>query len=74
MCANVLRRGCIMNMLELIGADEAARRLGVSRTTVYRLVERGEIVELGYLGRRRALVLDAGEVERARRRRARDVR
>lgn len=63
-----------MNMLELIGADEAARRLGVSRTTVYRLVERGEIVELGYLGRRRALVLDAGEVERARRRRARDVR
>lgn len=61
-------------MLELIGADEAARRLGVSRTTVYRLVERGEIAELGYLGRRRAMILDAGEVERARRRRARDVR
>lgn len=37
---------------ELVGIDEAGRALGVSRSTVWRLIQRGDLPSVRKLGRR----------------------
>jgi len=59
-----------MYELDLLGVADAADRLGVSRSTVHRLVDSGELPVVGELGRRRAVVLAAADVDALAARRA----
>lgn len=49
---------------DYIGATEAARRIGVDRSTLTRWLQNGQITAAGQLGR--AYMFDPNEVERAR--------
>lgn len=53
-----------MTHLDMMGTADAAKRLGVNRSHIPRLVESGELSPLGTLGPRGIFVFDANEIER----------
>lgn len=54
---------CPMTLSQLIGTNEAARLLGVTRSTVNRHVASGIITPAGELGRRGIRVFDRAYIE-----------
>lgn len=53
-----------MTLKELIGTNEAARLLGVTRATINRWANSGTLTPAGELGARGIRVFDRSEVER----------
>lgn len=48
---------------ELVGASDAAKLLGLSRSGLHRRVEHGQLTPLGRIGKRGITVFDRAEIE-----------